>query len=100
MRNKLTIEEFFDLDEKEKSLYLNEFTAWDDDEPIFTELKKKFIEEHAKTGRLVEVTASAGDGVYPATLVVRVNRKSSKTRIPSYYNGLWVRKWYERQVKK
>ena len=99
MRNKLTIEEFFELDEKEKSLYLNEFTAWDDDEPIFTELKNKFIEEHGKTGRLEEVTASAGDGIYPATLVVRVNRKSGKTRIPSYYNGLWVRKWYKREAK-
>ena len=100
MRNKLSAEEFFNLDEKEKGEYLNEFTAWDDNEPIFKVLKKKFIEEHGKTGRLEEVTASAGDGVYPATLVVRVNKKSGKTRIPSYYNGLWVRKWYKHEAKK
>lgn len=67
MRNKLSIEEFFDLDETGKSRYLNELTAWDDNEPIFEEIKDRFIEEHAKTGRLEEVTASAGDGVYPAS---------------------------------
>lgn len=100
MRNKLSIEEFFDLDEEEKSIYLNELTAWDDNESIFEEIKKRFIEEHGKTGRLEEVTASAGDGVYPATLVVRVNRKSGKTRIPGYYNGLWVRKWYMHETGK
>ena len=99
MQNKLSIEEFFELDEKKKSDYLNEFTVWDGDEPIFKVLKKKFIEEHGKTGRLEEVTASAGDGVYPATLVVRVNRKSGKTRIPSDYHGLWVRKWYAYEPK-
>lgn len=99
MNKKLSTEEFLALDDNRKSEYLNTFTAWDDDEPIFKELEKKFIEEHGKTGRLVEVTASASDGVFPATLVVRVNKKSGKTRIPSYYHGLWVRKCYEK-VKK
>ena len=94
MRNKLSIEVYFDLTDEEKSKYINELTAWDDNEPIFEEIKKRFIEEHGKTGRLEVVTALAGDGVYPATLVVRVNRKPGKTRIPGYYNGLWVRKWY------
>jgi len=100
MRGKLTTKQFFELNEEEKNEHLNEFTVWDNDKPIFRELEKKFIEEHGKTGRLEEVTASAGDGLYPATLVVRVNKKPGKTRIPSYYNGLWVRKWYKYEPKK
>ena len=100
MREILTTKQFFELNEEEKYEYLNEFTVRYDEEPIFRELEKKFIKEHGKTGRLEEVTASAGDGLYPPTLVVRVNRKSGKTRIPSYYNGLWVRKWYKYEAKK
>ena len=99
MNKKLSIDEFLELDENKKGEYLNTFTVWDENDPIFKDLENKFIEEHGRTGRLVEVSASGGDGIYPATLVVRLNKEQGKIRIPSNYHGLWVRKWYVKKSK-
>ena len=100
MNKKLSIDEFDELDKEQKNNYLNTLNVFDDNnDPVLLTLKERFIEEHGKTGRLEEVIVTASDGLYPTTLVVRVNRKSGKTRIPTYYQGLWVRKWYKDAAK-
>ena len=63
----------------------------DDDDPILRNIEKQFMKEHGTTGRIESVQANSG---WENFLIVRVNRKKGKTRIPSIYLGTIVRKYY------